>query len=156
MRNVEAGRMEKQTGHLLRVGDVIPVALDQKDLWKAGEPNVNTIYFVIMPYFWQGSVNDSRRRLRYVTRAALAAVQDAGHSSVLLPCLGTGLYGYLPEQASEVVVEEGVEALLQLDRERPVDGLRSITFVDAKEQHAQVLANFLSEVSSRFLPERQL
>merc|ERR1712226_1113853 len=55
------------------------------------------IMFVIMPWFWQGSPMDAAKRFRFCAKSAFGrAAADNGFSSIALPNVGGGIFGYEP------------------------------------------------------------
>ncbi|KAF4675656.1 hypothetical protein FOL47_007428 [Perkinsus chesapeaki] len=78
----------------LPVGTVIPAPAH-------GISNVAAVFFVVMPYFWQGSSTDAERRFRYAIRSALDYVSShAEIRSVAIPHLGRGIFGYADHKGS--------------------------------------------------------
>eukprot|EP00929_Paragymnodinium_shiwhaense_P077256 TRINITY_DN39787_c0_g1_i1.p1 TRINITY_DN39787_c0_g1~~TRINITY_DN39787_c0_g1_i1.p1 ORF type:complete len:467 (-),score=108.11 TRINITY_DN39787_c0_g1_i1:184-1584(-) len=117
--------------------------------------------FVIVPWFWQGSPVDAAKRLRYCVGRAMRYVsgQEPGHagfSSVALPNLGAGLFGYEPRSNSSILAEEAVEALLQVEAQKPTYKLQRVVFMDNRRDTAETLAVALKQVSHRWLPEERL
>ncbi|CAE8594010.1 unnamed protein product, partial [Polarella glacialis] len=80
----------------------------------------------------------------------------AAFESIALPNLGGGIYGYEPRNSSRSMVEEAVEALLQIESSTPNYTLRKISFVDSNRQAVDAFHDALTEVAHRWLPERKL
>jgi len=113
--------------------------------------------FVIMPWFWEGSPLDAGKRLRHcVQQAFRAAVSEDGFAHIVLPNLGGGVFGYEPRGSSRVLLEEAVEALLQIEAQTPVYKLKQITFIESNKETARELHEALVEVSHRWLPDHRL
>jgi len=139
-----------EDGEALKAGDTFAV--------RARGMAADHVLFVIVPWFWQGSPLDAAKRFRYAVRRALldAGVAKGGFSSIALPHLGAGVYGYEPRASSSVLMEEAVEALLQIEASTPNYALRRISFVDSRQTTAEQLGEALIEVSHRWLPDRKL
>eukprot|EP00931_Biecheleriopsis_adriatica_P105060 TRINITY_DN79656_c0_g1_i1.p1 TRINITY_DN79656_c0_g1~~TRINITY_DN79656_c0_g1_i1.p1 ORF type:complete len:460 (+),score=86.01 TRINITY_DN79656_c0_g1_i1:32-1411(+) len=138
----------------LNAGDTIQVSLHY--LRKgASEKDQEKILFTIMPWFWEGSPMDAGKRLRDCVRKSF---QEASlhFESVALPNLGGGIYGFEPKDSSRTLVEEAVEALLQIEASTPSYRLRRICFVEKSREAAESFHDALVEVSHRWLPERKL
>eukprot|EP00811_Abedinium_folium_P036902 NODE_9568_length_1414_cov_4.215229.p1 GENE.NODE_9568_length_1414_cov_4.215229~~NODE_9568_length_1414_cov_4.215229.p1 ORF type:complete len:245 (+),score=74.97 NODE_9568_length_1414_cov_4.215229:388-1122(+) len=112
---------------------------------------------MIMPWFWQGSPMDAAKRFRYCARAAFVrAAGPNGFESVALPNLGSGVYGYEPQNSSRALAEEAIEALLEVESEVPSRLLRRISFIDNHLSTAEQLNNAVTQVGHRWLPEHRL
>jgi len=115
------------------------------------------IMFVIMPWFWEGSPMDAGKRFRHTVKRALGvAGSPDGFAHIALPNLGAGVYGYEPRGSSRVMLEEAVEALLQIEAQTPSYQLKRVTFMDSRKETAEDLSEALVEVSHRWLPEHRL
>eukprot|EP00927_Polykrikos_kofoidii_P055040 TRINITY_DN49356_c0_g1_i1.p1 TRINITY_DN49356_c0_g1~~TRINITY_DN49356_c0_g1_i1.p1 ORF type:complete len:466 (+),score=68.94 TRINITY_DN49356_c0_g1_i1:43-1398(+) len=114
------------------------------------------VIFVVMPSFWQGSPLDAAKRLRFCVRRSMSNVTKMCVPSVALPALGGGVFGYEPRSSCGILLEEAVEALLQIEEAVPNYHLRRIAFVDSRRETAEELAAALTEVSHRWLPDRRL
>lgn len=115
------------------------------------------ILFVIMPWFWEGSPLDAGKRFRYCVKRALhvvASSSDLRH--IVLPSLGAGVFGYEPRGSGRVVLEEAVEALLQIEAAVPSYTLNRVTFMDSRQETAEDLNEALVEISHRWLPDHRL
>jgi len=142
----ECARMSTE---LLQAGDTVLVS--------GRGVTAQKILFVIMPWFWQGSPLDAGKRLRdCVHRALLRAGSPGGFASVALPHIGGGVFGYEPLMSSAVMMEEAMEALMQIEAQVPCYKLQRITFVEDRLETAEALSGALTEVSHRWLPDRQL
>lgn len=148
-----AGSAGVQAGDTIVVRSRALAATEGREAALAAE---NTM-FVIMPWFWEGSPLDAGKRLRYcVQRAFSVAASTEGFAHVVLPNLGGGVFGYEPRGSSRVMLEEAVEAMLQIEAQTPVYKLKQITFMDSNKETAQELHEALIEVSHRWLPDHRL
>mmetsp|Transcript_80950 Transcript_80950/g.142784 ORF Transcript_80950/g.142784 Transcript_80950/m.142784 type:complete len:423 (-) Transcript_80950:47-1315(-) len=143
----------------LQAGDIVLVPGPER-FAKAGGPPPQML-FTIMPWFWEGSPMDASKRLRECIRLAFLAASGHdgsgdGFKSVVLPNLGGGIYGYEPRDSSHVLVEEAVEALLQIEASTPRYTLETISFVESSREAAEALHDALTEASHRWLPQRRL
>jgi len=138
---------------------------DSKEGLKAGDTLVvggrgvrtKNIMFVIMPWFWQGSPMDAAKRFRFCAKSAFGrAAADNGFSSIALPNVGGGIFGYEPRDCSLILLEEAVESLLQIEARVPSYRLKKITFIEADLETAESLHGALVEVAHRWLPEKQV
>lgn len=133
----------------LQTGDTLVV--------KSSGFSMQNILFVIMPWFWQGSPMDAAKRLRYCARSAFQqAGSPTGFSSIALPNIGGGIFGYDPKNSCRLLVEEAIEALLQIEAERPCYNLKHITFIENRQETAELFNEALTEVAHRWLPERRV
>jgi O-acetyl-ADP-ribose deacetylase (regulator of RNase III) len=53
---------------------------------------------------WRGGTNGEANVLASCYRSSLAIAADAGASSIAFPAIGTGVFGYPPEQAAAIAV----------------------------------------------------
>lgn len=115
------------------------------------------IMFVILPWYWQGNRMDATKRLRHSVRSALDdAGSPEGFSSVALPSLGAGVYGYEPSRTSLLLLEEAVDVLLQIDKLTPHYGLKHISLIENRRDTAECFGNALTEIAHRWLPDRRM
>lgn len=150
----EGAKRESATGakrgtEALISGDVVAVDDTRSD---------RRIFFVIMPYFWQGSPMDAAKRLRHCVRSALAEVcrQARGPASVAMPSLGNGIFGYEPKDSCRILAEELAEAMMQLDAHAPNYCLKSVQLVDTRRETAEQLEDAMTDVARRWLPSERL
>jgi len=123
--------------------------------------NSENIIFSIMPWFWEGSPRDAGKRFRDVVRRSFLVAcghdsRSKGFETVALPNIGGGIYGFEPRNSSRTLVEEAVEALLQIEASRPNYKLRQVCFVESRRETAEALQDALTEVAHRWLPEHKL
>lgn len=120
--------------------------------------NAKQIMFCIMPWFWQGSPMDAGKRLRYCVKKAFLKATEQGIAikHIALPNIGGGLYGFEPKNSSLMMLEEAVEALLQIEASTPNYELQTLSFVDISSEVAESFEAALVEVSHRWLPEKRL
>lgn len=145
---VWAQNSEKDAG--LQPGDAVVVKVK-------GQPvRADSIVFAIVPWFWQGSPMDAAKRFRFCVRRAFRALSEKGFSSVAVPNLGGGVCGYEPRRSCAILMEEAVEAILQMDAEVPTYALKRVSFVDNNLETAESLNAALTEVAHRWLPQRRL
>jgi len=145
----------KKRARLLSPGDA--VALKQKHFDK-------TVIFVITPWFWQGSQFDAAKRFRHCVKQGLLKASSSLQASslvspitsVALPHIGCGVYGYEPSSSSRILLEEAVEVLLEIETTIPRYSLKEIKFVDARLETAKMLQSSLVEVAHRWIPEKRL
>jgi len=143
---------------VLHAGDTVLVSGSERLVKPDGTPP--QILFTIMPWFWEGSPMDAAKRLRECVQ--LAFLEAGGHGSsegfksIMLPNLGGGIYGYEPRDSSRVLVEQAVEALLEIEAPSPKCKLETIRFVESSHEAAEALQDALTEASHRWLPERRL
>mmetsp|Transcript_49845 Transcript_49845/g.106083 ORF Transcript_49845/g.106083 Transcript_49845/m.106083 type:complete len:480 (-) Transcript_49845:84-1523(-) len=141
-----SGREVASKEEVMTAGDTI--VLERK--------NKPDVIFVIMPWFWQGSVMDAVKRYRFTVKSALNEANAKGYESVALPCLGSGLFGFEPRYCVSSMAEEAVEALLQIEAPLPTYALKKIVLMDSREETADMLKDAMVEVAHRWLPDRKL
>ena len=117
--------------------------------------------FVVMPFYWQGSSSDANQRLRFTLKRvvdfAIRFYKGPPISRLVIPNLGRGIYGYEAEWATEALVEEALEGLLQLDNAVAFrTGLTEIAFIDNDLSGVEEFKDALSTLADRWLPERRL
>ncbi|CRH02393.1 conserved Plasmodium protein, unknown function [Plasmodium relictum] len=117
---------------------------------------VKLLAFLIMPYFWQGNCYISSNKLRYSFSNALRQLNELCISSIILPNIASGIYGYTPNSSSNILIEESTEALLQLNSTIPIYNLNSISFVDKDLNTCKILSEALEEVSRNYLPHKKV
>lgn len=144
---VDSGYLET---HGVPVGTVVPVEL-QSNFAKA-----DIALFAIMPWYWQGGPSDATRRFRFCISRALGNEGAQRFSSVVMPHLGCGLYGYEPKSSAKILVDEAIEALLHLNEENPRYELQKIIFADRRKSTALLLAEALQDAAHRWVPGRRL
>jgi hypothetical protein len=116
--------------------------------------------FVVAPYFWQGSVMDANQRLRFTIKSVINfALDQADISTVVIPHIGRGSHGYEAEWSSYVLIEEAIEALLELERDTPRKTRSqppAIVFISNDVSEANEFKDALDELADRWIPERRL
>jgi len=150
----EAARLTcGSTAKGLEVGDTFSVQRN-----KENPMPMQHVLFVVMPWFWQGSPMDAAKRFRFCAKRALAhaAGSPEAFSEVAMPNIGGGIFGYEPRNSCHTLVEESIEALLQLEEEVPLYRLKKIRFVESRMETAELLKDALVEVGHRWLPERRM
>lgn len=78
-----------------------PVGPGQAAVTTAGVMPAQMIVHVVGPRFDEGQDNEAL--LRQTVRAALDAAADRGASSVALPAISAGIFGYPPAEATRVI-----------------------------------------------------
>ena len=122
--------------HGLSIGSVVKIDLEGKQC-----------YLVVLPYYWQGTTTDAARRFRFAVRAAFDRVVADGCTSVALPHLGRGIFGFEAPWAAATLAEEAIECgLMQLDAVEPRASLNSVIFCDT---NVEVLRRILEACSGR-------
>lgn len=119
------------------------------------------ILFVVLPWFWQGSPMDAGKRLRFCAQRAFSNVEIVRRTSgrplsVVLPSLGSGVYGFEPRGSCHTLVDEAVEALLQIEASVPNYAMKAVRFIDSNQDTVEELYGALTHASHRWLPERRL
>eukprot|EP00933_Yihiella_yeosuensis_P007836 TRINITY_DN11301_c2_g1_i1.p1 TRINITY_DN11301_c2_g1~~TRINITY_DN11301_c2_g1_i1.p1 ORF type:complete len:523 (+),score=82.85 TRINITY_DN11301_c2_g1_i1:38-1606(+) len=85
-----------------------------------------------------------------------SAFVNDGFTSIALPNLGAGVFGYEPQDSCRTIVEEAVEALLQVEASNPRYTLKKISFVESNKERAYAFHDALTEVAHRWLPDRKV
>ncbi|KAF4675787.1 hypothetical protein FOL46_000115 [Perkinsus olseni] len=139
----------------LPVGTVIPAPAH-------GINNVAAVFFVVMPYFWQGSSTDAERRFRYAVRSALEYVSShAEIRSVAMPHLGRGIFGFADHKGSMgptmIMAEEAFDAILCRDRTSDANyTLQNVTLIDIDNDVVEMMRDSLLMVAERTFPDKQV
>ncbi|CAA9990749.1 conserved Plasmodium protein, unknown function [Plasmodium knowlesi strain H] len=134
----------------LQVGDVIlckPHNVSDK---------VKLLAFLIMPYFWQGNNYVSSNKLRYSFASALKQLNELCISSVILPDMASGIYGYAPSSSSHILLDEAVQSILQIGATVPLYNLNSISIVDKDINTCRTFSEALEDVSRNYLPHKKV
>lgn len=142
----EAFAGTRQLDRPVDIGDVI---------WCKGHNvgRASKLGFVIMPYYWQGGKVEAARRLRFVLKRAFDACQKQNVTSIALPHLAGGLYGYEPDSSGVIMFEEMVETILQLDEVSPTYSMNQVAVIDKEMGVIEELKTCIEEVAQRWLPE---
>ncbi|CAG9471957.1 unnamed protein product [Plasmodium vivax] len=134
----------------LQVGDVIlskPHQVSDK---------VKLLAFLIMPYFWQGNNYVSSNKLRFSFASALRQLNELCISSVILPDIASGIYGYAPSSSSHILLNEAVESILQIGATVPMYNLNSISLVDKDLNTCRTFSEALEDVCRSYLPQKKV
>lgn len=115
-----------------------PVGPGQAAVTTAGDLPARCIVHVVGPRYREGQDNEGR--LRQAVRAALDAARAAEATSVALPAISAGVFGYPPEEASRIIAEECVRWLGEGAGE-----LREILLVGVDDDAALRFATGLDE-----------
>jgi O-acetyl-ADP-ribose deacetylase len=103
----------------------------------AGEMPARRIVHVVGPRWQEGQDNEGL--LRQAVHAALDAARGEGASSVALPAISAGIFGYPPDEAARVIATEATAWL----GEEP-DPVTEIRLVGYDEAAARLFADALS------------
>ena len=115
------------------------------------------LLFVIMPYYWQGTTTDAARRFRFAFQNLLNKANELGVSSLSVPHIGRGVYGFEQDWSFHTLIEEAAETgLLQLSSLKAAEGLCNIRFIDEDLKTAKSLKSALGIVSERICPEKRV
>ncbi|SBS88063.1 conserved Plasmodium protein, unknown function [Plasmodium ovale] len=139
-----------ENSKMLQTGDVIitkPYSVSNK---------VKLLAFFIMPYFWQGNSYISSNKLRYSFSNALKKLNDLCISSIILPDIASGIYGYAPNNSSTILLEECAECILQLSTIIPQYNINCISFVDKDFNTCKIYSEQLEEISRCYLPNKKV
>lgn len=117
---------------------------------------VQLLAFLIMPYYWQGNSYISANKLRHAFSNCLKQLNELSVSSLILPNIAAGIYGYQPKDASNILIEESVESILQIYNTIPLYNLNSISFVDKDYSTCQIFCERVSEIARNYLPSEQI
>ncbi|KEG04323.1 conserved Plasmodium protein, unknown function [Plasmodium vinckei vinckei] len=117
---------------------------------------VKLLAFLIMPYFWQGNCYISAQKLRYAFSNSLKQLNELCISSIILPDISSGIYGYSPQNSSSILVEESVESLLQINSILPIYNINSISFVDKDLNTCKIFSETIEDVSRNYLPHKKV
>ncbi|VWU50686.1 MACRO domain-containing protein, putative [Hepatocystis sp. ex Piliocolobus tephrosceles] len=134
----------------LQIGDIIitkPHNVSSK---------VKLLAFLIMPFYWQGNSYVASNKLRYCFSNALKQLNELSISSVILPQIAAGMYGYNINNAGTILIEEAVECLLQINNIIPLYNLNSIHFVDSDYNTCKLLSETLEDISRNYLPHKKV
>lgn len=139
-----AGALSRAAGPSLQdesdrwVDDHGPLEIGQAAVTGAGDLPARWVVHVAGPVHGQGEPDDESH-LRAAVRGALVAADDAGASSVALPAISAGIYGYPPEEATAVIASEVVTIL-------PETSLTSVLLVGVDDATAELFADGLRAV----------
>ena len=97
----------------------------------AGAMPASTLVHVVGPRYRKRQDNEGR--LRQAVVAALDAARDAGATSVAMPMISAGIFGYPPEEAGAVLARTAVHWLE--DRPGPVTEIRLVALDEDAAQH---------------------
>lgn len=80
-----------------------PVDHGRAAVTTAGHMPADRLIHVVGPRYAQGQ--DNQKLLRETVTAALDAAREAGATSVALPAISTGVFGYPPQEAGRVIAD---------------------------------------------------
>ena len=80
-----------------------PVGAGQAAVTSAGDMPASDVVHVVGPVYAAGQDNEAR--LSQAVRAALDTVQHLGASSVALPAISAGIYGYPIDEATAIIAD---------------------------------------------------
>lgn len=123
---VRAGGASIQEESNAWVSENGPVRPGEAALTGAGALSARWVIHVVGPRYAQGQ--DNKGRLAEAVTAALDAAAAAGASSVAMPAISTGIFGYPPDEAVPVIVA----AARRWADEHP-DELQEVRFVGYDE-----------------------
>eukprot|EP00397_Hematodinium_sp_SG-2012_P026331 GEMP01027580.1.p1 GENE.GEMP01027580.1~~GEMP01027580.1.p1 ORF type:complete len:276 (+),score=68.21 GEMP01027580.1:826-1653(+) len=113
------------------------------------------IRFFMMPMYFHGDDSDQKLALRSAIKQALTAGLNSAQT-IHLPHVAAGYYGYDPTMSARVLIEEAIDAILQVDVSSG-DELwtteRNIVFVDRDRANAELLSEALEDAKRRYRPE---
>lgn len=101
-----------------------PVGPGQAAVTTAGRMPARVVVHVVGPRYQEGQ--DNAGLLTQAVRAALDAADGAGASSVALPAISAGIFGYPPDQATRVIAETCAQWLAEDGR--TVDDVALVAF----------------------------
>ena len=78
-----------------------PVGPGAAAVTSAGDMPASDVVHVVGPVYAQG--HDNKKKLQMAVRAALDTAQHLGASSVAMPAISAGIYGYPVEEATAVI-----------------------------------------------------
>ena len=116
-----------------------PLEVGQAAVTGAGDLTARWVVHVAGPVYGKGQPDDESH-LRAAVRGALYAAAEVGASTIALPAISAGIYGYPPDEASRVIASEVV---------RVVDGtgLTEVHLVGLDRQAAELFAAGLEQAT---------
>lgn len=91
-----------------------PLEVGQAAVTGAGDLAARWVVHVAGPVYGKGQPDDESH-LRAAVRGALYAADEVGASSIALPAISAGIYGYPPDEASRVIASEVVRVVGDTD-----------------------------------------
>lgn len=120
------------------VRDHGPVGPGQAAVTTAGKMPARCIIHVVGPRYREGQDNEAL--LRAAVRTALRTADEQSATSVALPAISSGIFGYPPDEASRVIAEECVRWM-----SGGSGSLREIRLVGIDDEAARRFATGLDE-----------
>ncbi len=124
----ESDRVVKEKG---------PVPVGSAVYTGGGKLKAKFVIHAVGPIWGEG---DEERKLRSAVRSALKVADYLGLSSISLPAISTGIFGYPKEEGVKVIVEE----VLNYFKENPNSSLKEVHFVAIDKETADLFSRFLS------------
>lgn len=117
-----------------------PLEVGQAAVTGGGDLPAGWVVHVAGPVYGQGRPDDEEH-LRAATRGALYAADQQGATSIALPAISAGIYGYPPEEATRVIADEVVRVV---DR----TSLAEVLLVGLDEPSARLFATGLEQAGT--------
>ncbi len=118
-----------------------PVPVGSAVYTGGGNLKARFVIHAVGPIWGEG---DEERKLRSAVRSALKIANSLGLSSVSIPAISTGIFGYPKEEGVKVIVDE----VLNYFKENPDSTLKEIHFVAIDKETADLFSKFLSLLSA--------
>lgn len=128
----ESDRIVKEKG---------PVPVGSAVYTGGGKLKTKFVIHAVGPIWGEG---DEERKLRSAVRSALKVADSLNLSSVSIPAISTGIFGYPKKEGVKVIVDE----VFNYFKENPNSSLKEVHFVAIDKETADLFLKFLSLFSS--------
>lgn len=135
-----AGGGEVQRASDAWVAEHGPVGPGQAAVTTAGRMPARYVVHVVGPRYRRGQ--DNPGLLTQAVHAALDAADDVGATSVAMPAVSAGIFGYPPDDATQVIAQASIDWLA-----RGPDRVRDVALVGYDDATAELFAAALEHVT---------
>jgi O-acetyl-ADP-ribose deacetylase (regulator of RNase III) len=124
-----------------------PVATGDAVATSAGSLSCRWVIHAVGPIWGEGNEEAS---LRSAVRASLERAKELGATSIAVPAISTGIFGYPKKEGTEAIIDEAMRWL----ESHPETRLEAVRFTAFDEQTAGLFAEAL-RAQATFVPESE-
>ncbi|HHQ47622.1 MAG TPA: macro domain-containing protein [Acidobacteria bacterium] len=138
-----AGAIVRRGGRIIQEESdrVAPVAVGSAAVTGAGNLPCRWVIHAVGPRWGEG---DEENKLRSAVRASLDRAQELGVTSLSIPAISTGIFGYPKAEGTRTIIHEVLHWLC----EHPESGLRRVRLTAFDRQTADLFASALGAARS--------
>ncbi len=143
-----AGAIVKKGGKVIQeesdriVAEKGPIPVGKAVYTSGGKLKAKYVIHTVGPVWGEGNEDE---KLRSAIKSVMEIADSLKISSISVPAVSTGIFGYPKEEGIKTIVEETVKFL----KENPQTTIKEIHFIDRDRKSAELFATKLREVTSR-------